>query len=213
LFHGVKLIDKTFLDIGGGSGIFSFYAACNGANKVMCLEPEVDGSKTNVTDIFNYIKNQLMLESNIILNKSLIQNYNPSEGKFDVVLMHYSINHLSELNCIKLKNDNNAKAIYKNIFQHIYNISNNGATIIIVDQAKCNIFPLLNLKNPFVPTIEWEKHQSPYLWANIMSEVGFKKKNVSWLSFNRFGKIGKYLTGNIIVSFFLNSTFCLTMEK
>ena len=43
LFRGVDLKDKKVLDIGGGYGLFSLYAASRGAKKVICLEPEADG--------------------------------------------------------------------------------------------------------------------------------------------------------------------------
>ncbi len=37
LFRDIPFENKTMLDIGGGSGIFSFYAACMGAKRVVCL--------------------------------------------------------------------------------------------------------------------------------------------------------------------------------
>ena len=48
LFDGVDLSGKRMLDIGGGSGIYSFYAACAGAREVICLEPEAAGSMSGV---------------------------------------------------------------------------------------------------------------------------------------------------------------------
>lgn len=43
IFEGVTLKNKCMLDIGGGNGICTFYAACKGAEEAICLEPEVEG--------------------------------------------------------------------------------------------------------------------------------------------------------------------------
>jgi len=40
LFEKISFDNKRMLDIGGGAGLFSFYAACKGATEVICLEPE-----------------------------------------------------------------------------------------------------------------------------------------------------------------------------
>lgn len=48
IFNGVDFSGARVLDIGGGGGLYSFYAAVNGAKEVVCLEPESDGSTTGV---------------------------------------------------------------------------------------------------------------------------------------------------------------------
>jgi len=55
LFKDIDFKDKNVLDIGGGVGIHSFYAACMGARKVICLEPELAGSSTKLKEKFNSI--------------------------------------------------------------------------------------------------------------------------------------------------------------
>ena len=40
VFNGIDFAGKRVLDIGGGNGVFSFYAASSGAEYVICLEPE-----------------------------------------------------------------------------------------------------------------------------------------------------------------------------
>ena len=44
LYDGIDSVGKTVIDIRGGSGIHSYYAACCGAKSVVCLEPEGAGS-------------------------------------------------------------------------------------------------------------------------------------------------------------------------
>ena len=43
LFKDIALENRRVLDIGGGSGLHSFYVACMGAKEVVCLEPENGG--------------------------------------------------------------------------------------------------------------------------------------------------------------------------
>ena len=46
LFKDIVLENRRVLDIGGGSGLHSFYTACMGAKEVVCLEPETEGSRS-----------------------------------------------------------------------------------------------------------------------------------------------------------------------
>ena len=43
LFKGIDFKGKSLIDIGGGSGLFGYYAALKGASKVVIMEPEFDG--------------------------------------------------------------------------------------------------------------------------------------------------------------------------
>jgi hypothetical protein len=95
----------------------------------------------------------------------------------------------------------------------MYQLSNIDAQIVICDCSNNNFFNDIGIKNPFMPTIEWEKHQSPSFWAELMSESGFKLDSINWTTFNRTGKVGKFLTGNKFLSYFLQSHFCIKLQK
>jgi hypothetical protein len=43
IFRGSLLEGARVLDVGGGTGLCSYYAAAVGATKAVCLEPEADG--------------------------------------------------------------------------------------------------------------------------------------------------------------------------
>jgi len=212
LFKKANLKGKTILDIGAGSGIYSCYMAMNGAKNVFSLEPEIEGSENNYIKKFQKLKDNLKL-SNVFLEQKTFQLFDSKERKFDIVLLHYSVNHLNEEACINLNKNGEAKEIYAEIFQKLYSISNEKAQVIIADCSNNNIFKLLKIKNPFAPTIEWNKHQSPEEWVKILKEAGFRKFNINWVAPKQFGLLGNFFLGNKFFSFLIDSHFIIYVEK
>lgn len=212
LFRAIDFTNRMVLDIGGGSGLYSFYAACRGAKKVVCLEPEAAGSSAGVTNKFYKLK-KLLKQNNVELKRVTFQALEPAGETFDVILLHNSVNHLDETACINLLRESKSRTVYQEIFSKIYLLSNKGAKLIICDCSRYNIFALLNIRNPFAPTIEWHKHQPPEVWANLLGEVGFVNPKIRWSSFGRLRNWGKSLIGNKFIAYFFKSHFCLTMEK
>lgn len=211
IFGNIDFKGKNVLEIGGGHGVFCFYASIRGARWVVNLEPEGAGSKTGYIDKFNLLKDALGV-NNVELIASTFQDYNPMNRKFDIILLYNSINHLDEEACIELKKNSSSWDSYKSIFSKIHLISNYDAKIIIGDCSNKNLFPLLGLKNPIYKKIEWHKHQSPIVWTKLLKECGFCNPVISWTTFNSLGKLGKYLFGNKYISFFLISHFVLKMD-
>jgi SAM-dependent methyltransferase len=213
LFQGLPFEGKRVLDIGGGTGVFSFYAASMGAKRVVCLEPEADGSTSGVTQRFKDIQATLKYEAEIEQCATTIQAFNDNRGKFDVILSHNSINHLDEDACINLMSNPVATETYRAIFKKLGDLAEKGATLVVADSARKNLWDLLHLTNPFVPTIEWEKHAHPKDWAALLAEGGFGNPQIRWLAFTRLGHAGQAILGNEVASYFLDSFFCLTMKK
>jgi hypothetical protein len=69
------------------------------------------------------------------------------------------------------------------------------------------------MRNPFCRSIEWHKHQSPKVWAELGCEAGFCRPVITWSCFNALGALGKWILGNRIAAYFLLSQFCLHMER
>jgi SAM-dependent methyltransferase len=212
IFDGMEFSNKKVLDIGGGKGLYTFYSAAMGAQTAICLEPEGDGSNDGVHDLFREVNQTLGLE-NAQLKANTLQQFDPGHQTFDLILMHNSINHLDEDACQNLHHDQEAQQTYLELFQRIYDMASPGARLIVCDCSRTNAWALLKLRNPFAPSIEWEKHQSPKLWARLLKQAGFQNPTIRWSSFNRLGKPGKLLLGNKFMAYFLRSHFCLTMQK
>lgn len=212
LFYGVNFEKKKILDIGGGSGVFSYYAACRGAAKAVCLEPEASGATTGIIRRAQTLGEKLGLNNVSIVPRTL-QEFDPSGETFDIILLHNSVNHLNEDACVELHKSTQAAELYMNLFRKIFLLCANNSMLVAADCARLNLYPLLGMKNPFSPKIEWQKHQSPYLWAKLFRKAGFSHPVIRWTSPSPLRKAGAWLFGNPVASFFINSHFCLTMRK
>jgi SAM-dependent methyltransferase len=213
LFQGISFEGKRVLDIGGGAGLFSFYAGCMGASKVICLEPEAEGSTSGVTQQFKKIKVALQPAAPVEQYATTIQTFNDRCEKFDIILLHNSINHLDEDACMNLMSDLKAKETYCKIFMTLGSLAEVRAKLIVADSSRQNFWDICHVQNPFAPTIEWEKHAHPKDWAALLAKAGFGNPQIRWLAFNRLGHSGQLLLGNEVASYFLDSFYCLTMDK
>ena len=211
LFQDIDLAGKRLLDIGGGDGFYSFYAAGMGAREVVCLEPSDAGGSDEALSTFQKMKARFP-QANVTLDTRLIQQFSAAQP-FDIVLMHASINHIDEEACIHLLADRAAWAKYREQFTAISALLVKGGFLIVSDCARQNFFDRLGLQNPLCPTIEWHKHQQPGVWARLLAEVGFQDPKIHWEPVYRLGKAGEILTGNQLVSFFLRSAFRMHMRK
>jgi SAM-dependent methyltransferase len=211
LFDGIELDKKRILDIGGGSGVYSFYAANMGAAEVVCLEPEGEGSDWSATWVFDRIRSECP-DAPVRLDTRTIQEYTASET-FDVVLMRASINHIDENGCIHLLDDKRAWDRYREVFTLIGALVAPGGKLVISDCTRHNFFAMLGLKNPLCPAIEWRKHHAPEVWARLLTEAGFRDPRISWDPLYRLGKPGRFLSRNKAAAYFLKGIFRLEMTK
>lgn len=212
LFKGMDFKNKAVLDIGGGTGLFSFYCALNGASEVVVMEPEFDGSSVGMRNKFLKFKNHFQEVDNIVMLNEVLQNYHP-ETRFDVIIMHNSINHLNEEACIALQKSEDSWNLYKQLLEKLYFLMKDDGVLLISDCSKNNFYPSIGLKNPIAPNIEWHKHQAPKTWIKLLTSVGFKWKSTQWTSPNFLRNVGRGIFGNRITSYFTTSDFLIKMQK
>jgi len=119
LFKNIDFTGSRVLDIGCGSGVYSIYAAMNGAKEVIGLEPSKDGSrgKKAIAIMENGI-DEIGL-TNVKIEKITLQEFEPGNKEFDIILSGSSINHLNESACIGLLDDPKCWEAYRNIAKKI----------------------------------------------------------------------------------------------
>lgn len=211
LFKDIEFEGKSFLDIGGGTGLFTHYAAWRGASRAVCIEPEDDGSTSGASKTFANIAEALGVTDRVELNNQLFQDY--AGDPFDIVLMHNSINHLDEQACIDLLKSDQARKIFRELFVKLNSIVADQGDVITCDCGRRNFFNDIDLKNPVMAEIEWEKHQQPETWGQLLEEAGFIQKSIRWNTFNTLGRLGPPLFGYFLPSYFTLSHFRLHVQK
>lgn len=211
MFDDVDVAGKRVLDVGGGDGLLTFYAAALGAQNVVCLEPEFDGSTQGVNDNFLRFKRSHPAFAKVDLETVQLQEYESSP--FDIIMLSNVINHLDEDACIELHRDDAAALAYRKIFSHINSLMLPGAVLLATDCTRSNFYNAIGVSNPFMPDIEWHKHQSPSVWSQHLALAGFENTKIRWSSFNRFGKWGRVILGNKIGAYFTLGHFLLRMSK
>ncbi len=212
LYHNVKFANKTVLDIGGGVGRSSYYAAAAGAERVVLVEPEVAGSHNTMLNSAVQIGERLSLRDRVEILPMPLADVSEI-GSFDIVLSHNSINHFDEAACSLIHTDEGAKQKYIGVARMIGDRTKPSGTLVLTDCSNRNFFALLKIKNPFAPTINWQIHQSPEIWSDILAHANFINPQIRWTPDRRTGWLGQILLANIYASFCLQSHFCLTMTK
>lgn len=213
LFAGVPLEGSRTLDIGGGEGTFAAFTACSGAVEAVCLEPEAAGSTSGTRRQFERLHAEIGADLPLRFVAATFQDWDPGERQFDVILLNNSINHLDEDACVRLTEDPAAQRSYLEVFAKLAAVAVPGARLIVTDCSRHNLFAALGLRNPMMPTIEWEKHQPPGVWADLLARSGFSHPRVGWHSFNRLGKVGRWALGHALGAYLTTSLFRLEMVR
>lgn len=207
-FKSIDFRGKAVLDIGGGNGIYSYYSKYSGAEKCINLEPFEAGSK-NVKINSQTVNDNLKIE---IINKT-IQEFNTNE-KFDIIILHDSINHLNEPIFTSIHKSRKDFETYSLLIKKISSFLKDDGTIIVTDCSRYNFWGFLGLKSPFAPSIEWDIHQSPSIITKLFKGQGFDNFKIRWSPFKRFGLLGRFISFlGFLPSFFMQSHFNIRIKK
>ena len=131
-FKSIDFQNQNVLDIGGGNGIFSYYAKHNGAKQVINLEPFSDGST-----FFDFTKKKVKSQLDITVKKMTLQNFKTDE-KFGVIILHDSINHLNESIFENIHKSDLATMNTRKIINKIISLLSPKGKILITDCSRRN---------------------------------------------------------------------------
>ena len=212
LYADIPLAGKRVLDIGGGTGVFSLYAAALGAERVVCLEPGAAGSEVGMRETFRRVADDIGVP-NVEMLPSVVQDFSAEPGSFDVILLHNSINHFDEPACIALRRDPQAEAVYRQVFETISEWMAQNGHLLLADCTSSNLFPALGVRNPFAPTIEWHKHQPPETWERLLAGLGYRRCCLHWTAPSMLGNAGRVLLANRLGAYLTLGHFRLHMRK
>jgi cyclopropane fatty-acyl-phospholipid synthase-like methyltransferase len=208
LFSGVPLLGAHVLEVGCGTGAWAIWAALHGADHVVGIEPGADGSSQGTLDRLRSSIMELGLESRIQARAAFLHELPMPERPYDVVVMYNVINHLDEEAVIVLDRDQSALARYIDLLKDLRSRMRFGGWLIIADCGRDNFWVRLGLQSPFVPSIEWHKHQNPRTWISVLDQAGFRTMDLRWSPLQPFTK----LTANRFVQYLTCSHFVLRLQ-
>jgi SAM-dependent methyltransferase len=212
LFEDVALDGASVIDIGSGAGWASAYAAVAGARRVVSVEPQADGSGSDMLETAAALRRELRLEKIIEIVPKAIEEAGITD-KFDIVLVNNAVNHIHEEACAILDRDPEARAVYAPFFQQLADSCVDGGALLVADCTNRNFFGDFGFKSPIVPTIDWRIHQPPEVWARLLESFGFTDPKISWTPLARTGWVGRLFGRNRFAAYFINSHFRLKMTR
>lgn len=207
------LVGKRMLEVGGGEGLFSAWALVKGAEKAIILEPEGAGSSSGVGRRFLQHRTALGFSpEQLALIPATLQEYKAEDAPFDIILSYSSINHIDEDACFILRSSPEARASYMRVFEKLFGWLRPGGSLVISDAGRVNYWHQLGMRCPIAPAIEWQKHQEPEFWMDLLARVGFEFVAQEWHQFYPLRSLGA-LSSNRIVARLTSSQFVLTVRR
>ena len=209
LFDGVELSGARVLDVGAGDGLYSFYAAAKGADRVVALEPEADGSTAGVREHFESLGGRLGFGAVELFPDTSTSSIPATSASTCCSCARRSTTWTSEPRAPCTATTRRARL--PRPAGQARGDERRGAKLIVADCTRHNLFARLGVRNPLQPTIEWDKHQAPETWVDLLEEVGFGEPRVRWGSLNSLRGPGRALMGNRFANWLTLGAFCLTM--
>lgn len=215
LLNGFDINNKRILDVGCGRGTYAIYLAIAGGRHVVGIDPEGAGSCRCIKCIMPQRIGKLGL-TNCEFFPVAFREYPFPDGNFDLILSYNSINHLHEVTS-DLRQDATAYSVYHNIFAEFFRITRDGGMIILADCSRRNLFSVFRKQGiphpiPGMRMIEWEKHQIPSVWKQLLQKTGFTVVSQSWYVPAPFRYI-RWLMDNPVFSFCTFSHFALRARR
>jgi len=211
IFHGIELKSKTLLDVGGGNGIASFYARYkDNTCKCIVADPLKKGSNEFMEDQFNKLSK--LYGKGVKLHKGYTSSL-PKRMKFDLILLHNSINHIGEDIISTVKDVPEHRNEYLKRLKEVLSHGKKGAKIIVADCSNKNFWGDLKLPNIFAPSINWKIHKDPNFWTDMLNELNCKHIKTNWTARRELLYLGKFFLANKVMSYFTDSHFVSVYEK
>ena len=201
-FKNIDFKDKRVLDVGGGNGIYSYFARFKGASYCLNLEPFGAGSGN-----ISILDDKAFSELSIDIEPVTIQDYQ-GEAPFDVMILHDSVNHLNEELFEKIHEDQESYDQYSSLIGKLRSLVKSNGQVIVSDCSRVNFYDTLGVRNPFAPSIDWNLHQHPPVIIKLFQENDFELVRLRWSPFKRFNRFGHLISKlGFPASYFLQSHF------
>lgn len=216
-FGTLDFSGQVVLDIGAGKGLYACAVGKLGAKEIVAIEPEAKGSRQGVAAKLQTNAASLNL-TNLTFHTVPLQAFETKPQRFDLIYMLAVINHLDEDAVQTLHIQPESRDRYIRLLRPIYDWLKPGGRLVVSDASRWHLYrPLVRLgllkRHPFQPTIEWEKHQRPRVWQEILGEIGFVDTAIRWATNWRYPWMPRPLVDNVIAAHLYSSLFVLEARR
>jgi SAM-dependent methyltransferase len=204
LFGSSVFAGLRVLDVGAGRGLHTCAMAALGAREVVALEPDLDGSRGGTASRLEDQAQRLRL-TNVRVVRAPLQDFRAEPGSFDRILLYAVVNHLDETHVQTLAASEESRARFLSLLRPLRKWLQPRGELVLFDAARHHALePLIRAgllrRHPLAPTIEWEKHQEPEVWAALLQEIGFSQVRFHWAAFSRHAWVRRLLGGRFWAS-------------
>lgn len=207
-FDGVNLRDASILDIGAGAGDFAEHAVDQGANRVVCLEPDAAGSGGwELTEL----QERADTHPEIEIREVFFQAFDTDE-EFDVILLHNVINHLNEEQIRYVHTDKAAWNTFQGYVEKVRDYTRDGGDVVVADSARTSLWSRIGVERFPLGSVEFAIHQDPSCWTHMFESAGFERVRFDWTPVLEKGDLVERLTRNRLAAELRASHFCMVFR-
>ena len=215
-FGSLDLKNRSVLEIGAGPGYMAALCLALGACRVVALDPESDGATEGVNKQFTHLTESVVMSDGIEYLPISLEKFIATGRKetFDYILMCNVINHIDEdaVRRLHLPDADCERKRYVRMLEEIYNLLSETGILLASDVGRYNLWNSIGLRFPACRTIEWDKHQNPDVWKDLLTKAGFGSIEVKWLALYRLRHL-KTIVSLKPVAQCLNSHFIISAGK
>lgn len=215
-FGSLDMENRSVLEIGAGQGYLSALCLVRGASRVVALDPESDGSTKGVNEQFASLTKSVAMGDSIEYLPMSLEKFIATGKKetFDYILMCNVINHIDEGAVVKLHlpDADQERKRYTHMLEEIRNLLTETGVLLVSDNGRYNFWNSIGLRFPACRTINWNKHQNPDVWVDLLSEAGFMSSIVKWLPLYCLRHL-KAMVSSKLAAQCLNSYFLIQARK
>jgi cyclopropane fatty-acyl-phospholipid synthase-like methyltransferase len=201
---------KRVLEIGCGCGTWAIWAALNGAEKAVGIDPEAFGNSSGDFATFDETIKVLGLSQKVVARACYLHELSSNCGPYDLVMMYNVINHVDEEAVTVLDREPAAASRYIDVLQKLRLRIRPGGWVIVADCARDNFWTRAGVYSPFARhMIDWTKHQNPEIWMHVFQQAGFQHCDLRWSPLFPFGR----LTSNRVAQYLTYSHFVVRFRR
>ncbi len=216
LFQDSSVRGKSVLEIGAGDGFACVWCLLKGAEHVVAIEPETDGSTGGVNAAFSRMSEAIGIQRSVTYLPYTLDQYcrEHDDRSFDIILMKAVINHLDEeaVSRLHLPGAEAERRRYREVFGKVRDRLNPGGALLIYDVGRRNLWGNLRGRNWMAPTLDFNIHQQPGTWWALLQQCGFVDGRARWPAPYRLRNF-RMLLSNALAAYFLMSAFTLYCRR